>query len=387
MGNHSLQCKPNSIEERRPLREFERYASYAVGAAAILITACVVTACSSDGTGTTASPTTTGAAGIAPAGAAGGAAGKVTTPTGNGGTATPATGAGGKVKGSGGKGASAAGKKAGTGGKAATAGAGGKTPGTGTAGASGGTTSKCGTTDNVDIEKGPGPFTPTHIENAYDGTSWVYYPKELGKDGCLHPIFCWGPGAGTGPSNYLDHFNHLASHGFVIISQPSSGTGTVEKAEIEWMIAENEKSGSTFYHKLDTKKIVMGGHSMGAMTTFAMADYAPITLYVLVCGGANGTTGAANIHAPSIYLGEVNEMGTVNFEADYEATKSPSIFLYYQGSGNNMNDHIACARDNLAPWTAFMRWQLYGEEKWKPDLFEGGKYCKDPWDPCKSKGW
>ena len=255
--------------------------------------------------------------------------------------------------------------------------------GSGGGGADPGVVTNCGTADKVDIMTGKGPFTPTIIMNGGSGSSWVFYPMELGRDGCKHPIFNWGPGAGTGPSNYRDHLNHLASHGFVIISQPSSGDGGAEKASIEWLIKQNDTMGSPFFQKLDTKKVVMGGHSLGALTTFAMADFAPLTHYILVCGGSFGApTGADKIHGPTIILGGDTDSGTPNFEDDYAAIPTPVIFLIKSGT-----DHIACARNNLEPWTAFMRWQLYGETKWKADFFMGGKYCNAPWDSCESKGW
>jgi hypothetical protein len=114
-----------------------------------------------------------------------------------------------------------------------------------------------------------------------------------------------------------------------------------------------------------------------------MASYEPITLYILVCGGSgSGTTGAANIHAPAIILGGDTDTGTPNFRADYDAIKTPVIFVIRSGT-----DHIACARNNIAPWIAFMRWQLYGEEKWKNEFFDNGTYCKSPWNSCESKNW
>lgn len=243
----------------------------------------------------------------------------------------------------------------------------------------------CGTgenaTDNVDMEVGPGPFTPTHVTNG-PGGAWIFYPEELGRNGCMHPIFDWGPGAGTGPSNYEQHLSHFASHGIVVISSPSSGTGAAERSEIEYMINENDNSGSPFYQKLDTTKIVMGGHSLGALTTLAMAGFEPITHYVLVCGGSGGGGGAANIHGPALYLGGVGEGGTVNFEGDFAQTPTEALFIIKEAT-----DHIMCARNNMAPWTAFLRWQLYGEEQWKGDLFDGGKYCTPPWASCESKNW
>jgi hypothetical protein len=227
-----------------------------------------------------------------------------------------------------------------------------------------------------------GPFKPTHITNGGPkGSSWVFYPMDIGKDGLKHPIFNWGPGAGTGPSQYTDHLNRLASHGFVVISQPSSGTGADEIPALDWLIAQNDKSGSPFYQKLDTKKVGAGGHSKGALTTMAMAEDPRLSLYVLVCGGGSGGAGAADIHGPTVILGGDDDIGTPNFEGDYKEIKSPVAFVTKSGT-----DHIACARNNLSPWVAFMRWNFFGEEKWKPAFFEGGEYCKSPWI-CKSKNY
>ena len=49
-------------------------------------------------------------------------------------------------------------------------------------------------------------------------------------------------------------------------------------------------------------------------------------------------------------------------------------------------DHIYCARNNLAPWVAFMRMEWCGEkEKYQKELMDGGTFCKTPWLACKSK--
>ena len=83
----------------------------------------------------------------------------------------------------------------------------------------------------------------------------------------------------------------------------------------------------------------------GALTTFAMADWEPLTHYILVCGGSFGApTGAQNIHGPAIILGGDTDSGTPNFEDDYDVIPSPVIFLV-----KSRTDHIACARNNLTP--------------------------------------
>ena len=227
----------------------------------------------------------------------------------------------------------------------------------------------------------PGPWVPMHVENTGpSGASWIYYPEGLGEGGLKHPVFDWGPGAGTGPSNYLDHLNLLASHGFVIISQASTNSG---KAALDWILAENEKSGSMWYQKLDTDRVARGGHSMGALQSFSEADDPRLKLAVLVCGGANGGSGAANMSYPTIFLGGDGEGGTINFAGDYAEVTGLSIFITHGST-----DHIYCARDNLGPWVAFMRWQLCGEEaKWKKEFEPGGTYCQGDWLACMTKNF
>jgi hypothetical protein len=245
-----------------------------------------------------------------------------------------------------------------------------------------GAAGSCVPASSVDAD---GPFTPKRMENVGPSRgSWVFYPEELGKDGMLHPVFTWGPGAGTGPMQYTDHLNRLASHGFVVISQRSSGRGDTEKAALDWLLAENEKPGSTFYQKLDPKRVGAGGHSLGSLTTMAMASDPRLSLYVLVCGGCmsgRGGCGAADIHGPTVILGGDTDTGTPNYEGDYKEIQSPVVFLTKDNTG-----HIACARNNLSPWVAFMRWQFCGEEELRPKFFQGGEYCTKPWE-CKSKNF
>lgn len=237
--------------------------------------------------------------------------------------------------------------------------------------------------DLGDPMKGKGPWaTAMKAGSGPSGSSTLFYPMELGKDGVKHPVFHWGCGAGSQPSQYADHLTLLASHGIVVIANASGSMPA--KASLDWLLAENEKSGSMFYQKLDPERVATGGHSLGALETFQFASDPRLKTYVLVCGGSgSGTTGAANIHAPSIFLGGEGEGGTTNFAADYDAIKDqPSVFVT-----KTSTDHIYCARNNLGPWVAFMRWNLCGEEaQWKKEFMPDGTYCKSPWLACKTKG-
>lgn len=364
-----------------------RYESWA--AIGFALTAIAITGCDSADEGTGTNPINSiagagglgGAGGMTPSGGIGGAGGAAGTVAPSGGVGG-AGGAAGTVAPGGAGGAGGIGGAGGAGGMGGAGGTGGTGGDMGGAGGSMAMSSCGAPPDAVDVD---GPFTPTHITNGGEsGSSWVFYPEELGMNGIKHPIFNWGPGAGTGPSQYTDHLNRLASHGFVVISQPSSGNGGTEKASLDWLIAENDRDGSEFYQKLDTTKVGAGGHSLGALTTMAMAGDERLGMYVLVCGGCmsgNGGCGAADIHGPTVILGGDSDIGTPNFEGDYEEITSPVVFLTKDGT-----DHIACARNNLAPWVAFMRWQFCGEEQWAPKFMDGGEYCMTPWE-CKSKGF
>jgi hypothetical protein len=316
------------------------------------------------GTSTTSGATTSGAKA--------GAGAPATTTT----TTTPATSA------AAGSGAAIGGAATSTTGATAAAGATGGAAGGGAATGTG--TGTCGpeNTNPPEMLDKTGPWMPMHVENTGPGgQSWIFFPADLGKDGMKHPVFDWGPGAGTGPDSYVDHLNLIASQGFVVISQSSTASG---KAALDWILAENEKEGSMWKGKLDTTRVGQGGHSMGALLTFSESMNDKLSLYVLVCGGGNGTGGAADIHAPSIFLGGEGEGGTANFEGDYAAIKTaPSYFVT-----KTMTDHIYCARNNLAPWVAFMRMTWCGEAdkaKYQKELMDGGTFCKSPWLACKSK--
>jgi hypothetical protein len=368
------------------MKHQHRYARWASNAAAAAVIGLIGCGGGSEDSGGN-NPSTGGFSGGITGGSGGTLASGGTSGTGTGGTiasggvggmsagaaGTIATGGVGGVVVSGGTGAVGA-----TGGSDAMGGSGGDMTGSGGSMAAG----MCEPATSVDED---GPFTPTRIENGgATGGSWVFYPEELGMNGMKHPIFNWGPGAGTQPSNYIDHLNRLASHGFVVISQASSGNGGPEIAALDWMIEQNDVDSSPFYQKLDTTKVGAGGHSLGSLTTMAMAADERLNLYVLVCGGCmsgNGGCGAADIHGPTVILGGDTDIGTPNYEGDYEEITSPVVFVTKADTG-----HVPCARNNLAPWVAFMRWQWCGEEQWAPEFNAGGEYCSTPWE-CKSKNF
>jgi hypothetical protein len=203
-----------------------------------------------------------------------------------------------------------------------------------------------------------GPFATTIDQNTGPaGTAWVVRPAELGQQGLRHPVFLWGPGAGTTPSTYETYLTHWASHGFVVYSVVSTGDGSEMIAGIDWLVSENGRSDSLLFDKLDLGRIAAGGHSRGALSAFGAARDPRLVTTIHVAGGSFDGTGPSNLHAPAAYIcGAADTLATPNCERDYEGTTVPVFFTVMQGV-----DHIRATQYAKPAITAWLRWHLGGE--------------------------
>jgi len=227
-----------------------------------------------------------------------------------------------------------------------------------------------------------GPYTTRQNLNAGpSGASGLFYPAELGKDGFKHPIFLWGCGGSSRPSDYAAHMNRIASHGFVVVAEVSkiNGNGATLKASLDWIIRENQRPQSIFYQKLNAGKIALGGHSIGSVNAFAIADDPRLTTTIHVAGDSldeQGTEALKLIH-PTAYICSQRDMfGNVQkARADYAVTQVPVYFTVMTGVG-----HVAATAEGLPAIIAWLRWFLMDETEREymfldPDgEFQTGKY-------------
>jgi hypothetical protein len=235
--------------------------------------------------------------------------------------------------------------------------------------------------DNVD---GPGPFETSIVMNIPPDDGWVVHPTDLGADGLLHPIFLWGPGGGAAPSNYEDYLlRPIASHGFVVFSAVSTGNGQEMIAGLDWLVAENERSDSPFYQKLDTAKVGAGGHSQGSVTTFAAAPDKRILTTIHVAGGSFDGNGPAALSGPTAYIcGETDTLATGNCMRDYMVTTVPVFYTLMSDVG-----HIPAADEGSAAIIAWLRWQLGGEEDRRSNFIGPDcDFCTGKW-VSQTKNW
>jgi hypothetical protein len=94
----------------------------------------------------------------------------------------------------------------------------------------------------------------------------IYYPTTL-EATCPHPIVAWGNGTGVSGSTTYGFFNtNAASWGMVVAASdnPNAGTGAYQKAGIDYLLAQNELSGSVFFHKL-ASRAGLAGHRPGRL--------------------------------------------------------------------------------------------------------------------------
>lgn len=98
----------------------------------------------------------------------------------------------------------------------------------------------------------------------------VFYPTAMATNADRYPLVVMVNGSGVPASAYKAVFEHLASWGFIVAGNEdgASGTGRTTEETLKFMLAENERAGSPFYHRIDTAAIGVVGHSQGGAGTY-----------------------------------------------------------------------------------------------------------------------
>jgi Chlorophyllase enzyme len=158
----------------------------------------------------------------------------------------------------------------------------------------------------------PGPFetvTETEVgplagegEDGEPVAFTVFRPADLTESGRCHPIVTWGNGTGSNPSLYRVLLNHLASHGFIVVASDSPNVAQGDPppmvAGVTWLIEENEKSDSPYFHHVDVEHVGATGHSQGGFATTQAGGDSHIKTIAPLCGAS----GQRNLHGPALLL-------------------------------------------------------------------------------------
>ena len=345
----------------------------------------------SSGTGgVSATAGTTGSGGSATGGTStggGATGGSATGGTSTGGSAsggTSGTGAGGRggmATGGGGRGGS------GTGGTAA-GGSGGSGSGTCTASKSTGRT-----------VSGTGPHQVVVETNTDNGIKCgtIYRPADLGGTE-KYPIFVWGEG-GCSQDGYSNQaaMAEIASWGYFIVADGTPGgtnacgggqDGRAFLDYLTWAIAENGKSCSAYYQRLETTKIAADGFSCGGLMSENVSGDARFSAIGITSSGlmsANATL-YGKIHTPfKIMNGGSSDIAYENGLRDYDEISKRGIpILYFSKTSAGHGGDLGQARGDFNKVNlAWLNWQLKGDTGATGKGYLYGSTCSI----CTNAGW
>jgi len=234
-----------------------------------------------------------------------------------------------------------------------------------------------------------GPYTPRTVNNTGPNSAYtIFHPSELAPNGVLTPIISWGNGGATWPE-YYPQLPHLASHGFLVIASNNPLVdGPLVKAGVDWIVQQNETSGSPFYKKLDVNRIAGVGYSNGGLAQLSTADD-PRYLTVVIISGGNiseelRTQNMPKLHTPIAYFCTDDEASEGNCAADFAVVKQPAFFGVIKGSEHtDITTFLGLGVDavikrSATATTAWFRWKVMGDPAYRA-WFVGSdcQLCKD----------
>lgn len=309
-----------------------------------------------------------------------------------------ATASGGNPNGSGGNGTASSGNGTASGGAEPGSGGGPGSGGTADAGGSGGAILiASGGTDGAS-----GGFTGTCIDSVATGTQvsgsgphdvvveinadagidegTIFRPADLGGD-AKYPIFVWGEGACSRDGLATQAaMAEIASHGYFVVADGTpggkeanrdlGGGGEVLLAYIDWVIAENEKPCSAYYHTMDTAKVGANGFSCGGLMSAGTAADPRMTTWGHTSSGSFSVNQAFynSIHTPVLIVTGTadslgaNENGARDFE-NISALGDIPVMMFAKVGADHGGDLWA---KNGGEFTkinlAWLNWWLKGDE-------------------------
>lgn len=217
-------------------------------------------------------------------------------------------------------------------------------------------------------------------------------PKEF-TEGCLHPVVTWGNGTQSQTSWFQGIFNHLASHGFIVIA---SNSGDVQQGNpplmvqaAQWVVDQNDDPSSPMYQKVDTEHIGATGHSKGGYAATEAATNALVMTSVsscgatgstnqkgpalILCGQKDGNNGAKCSDHPEEAYNGINNVPVMKAE---HHTADHAWCMNFGGSAGGGDPH-----DMLIAMTAWFRYHLMGDEEYRSWFYGDDCYL------CNHENW
>jgi hypothetical protein len=286
------------------------------------------------------------------------------------------------------------------------------------------------------ISDGSGPYAAAVVEGdpgLPDHT--IYRPKDLSPFGKSNPmpVLAWGNGACSSSSRMHANFlAEVASHGFLVLAlgpyvaesdaSPGGmgGMGGTKSAQmleaIDWATAENKRSGSKFYGKLDPSKFAVAGMSCGGLQALEVAPDPRVKTLLVMNSGLFGPGGMPKmeapkegmpkggpkagvralmnmpnvkkedlqkLHSPVVYIdGGKTDIAYENGEDDFtKINKVPVAIAHLDGVGHGGTYSKPNGGEFGVVAVAWLKWQLEGDKK------SGKMFTGSDCGLCSRKGW
>jgi hypothetical protein len=248
----------------------------------------------------------------------------------------------------------------------------------------------------------------------------VYRPRDLAALGAVKlGVVAWGNGgcSDDGASSRL-HLLELASHGYLVIASgrilsgpgappqeprppaqpgqiPPPRTKASDLADaVDWALAENARSGSPLFGRIDPMLVALSGWSCGGLQAIQVArDPRVKTMVLHNTGVLNDGPGAipgmdvrkdvlTTLHTPTIYiLGGPKDIAYLNGMDDFAriAHVPVAVANLPVGHGGTFVEPNGGAAASVA--VSWLDWQLRG------DLQSGGRFVGEDCGLCRDAQW
>ncbi|HET6283171.1 MAG TPA: alpha/beta hydrolase [Polyangia bacterium] len=220
-----------------------------------------------------------------------------------------------------------------------------------------------------------GPFATTRLAEGPQCTT--FRPDPLGEGGLRHPVIVWGNGTYSNPTIYAAVLTHWASHGFIAIAADTSnaGTGQEMQACVDFVLAENGKSGSVYQDKVDAAHVGASGHSQGGGGSIMLGTDARVTatapLEPYVLGLGHQPSSQSMQHGPMFLMSGGSDTiapPVQNQQPVFDNANVPVFWGTLAGA-----DHVVSGIGGIGgfrgPATAWFRYHLMGDSSARAQFY------------------
>ena len=260
------------------------------------------------------------------------------------------------------------------------------------------------TAENVTVApttSAPKGLTPDSVEsnggvekstyNLSERTYIVYYPSELLNSKSKYAILSWANGTGCAPSLYDGLLKEIAKGGFIVVasSETMAADGTVQIAQIDFVIEESSNKSSALYKKVNTSKIGVFGHSQGGRSSVNAGAIDSRITCVLSLAGSNYVEEAEKLSKPVLFMaGTKDKIVDANrwLVTAYNAVTGPAVYASLNGA-----IHTTCCSDPAKYSNYIINWfnaWFYNDGNLKANFTDGGELSNDSnWSGFMCKGF